>query len=570
MIKRSSGGFPVVASMILFCVSFIFHPFASSAASEVSAGPPAGRTTVQLKGNAPQSTAPADEKKSDCKYVGSAAGTFSGDDSGTWDAFVNSGCKISGSGHSEEVGNFTVTGNVSSGGKIRMVAGSATTGAVFDGQIAGSGAISGSWRNALWAETGTFEGTFSSYAIPPIDIGEISFNWGEESSAINLKARVNKADVAVPIPEYVKGAASEPAAYVRNAAVTIQARFVANSPLNQVTVWAEGSLGGLPKKTVDFGGATSSPSVDFTALKRLPNKIGVNKIVWKWKYMGLDGKVRDMGKTSHVAYTSFAAPLSTPVYKELMAWTADWASNLGNEKQITDAIIRKLGRSGMQYGMAAWDTATMLDAGGGMCGGWSQMFADMAATHGVFLHRRCFILQNDAVPSPEAKWLYIVIKAAGLNRSEPATDPWNWGDVDKKSAYPYPLYLGNLSKKDDVNYVTEKRWAFASPYDGHCIDFLEYDGKVYLYDPSFGKGPFNNTFTSVPSGSMTGTALSTFRTNYHDKAIDYLRGVIAYRSCRTCEPETDPSFELDVKTKNIPALRDPATPETFEMHYIWD
>ncbi len=410
---------------------------------------------------------------------------------------------------------------------------------------------------------------YVTIGLQGINAKEISFNWGKESSAIGLKARVEGKDIAIFSPEYVKNTKNEPAAYVRNAAVTVQAKFEARSPLNEVTVWAEGSLGGLSKRIIDFGGTTSSPTVNFTVLKNLPDKIGVNKIVWKWKYKTSTGAVKDMGETSHTVYTTYDTPLSTPVYKELMAWTSDWATGMGNKKQITDAVINKLWRSGLTYGVGAWTTGTRVDKGGGMCGGWSGMFADMTAAHGIEVKRRCFILQGDAAP-PEGKWVDIVIKTPGLNLSEPAVDPSDWKDVDNKSAYPYPLYLGDSSKKDDITYVTEKRWAFSSPYDGHCIDFLEYDGKVYLYDPSFGTGPFNNTFTSVPSGSMTGTALSSFRKNYHDKAIDYMNGVILYRECATCTPTGNPNVRLDVKTKNIPDLRDPIDPGSFEIHYIWD
>ena len=88
------------------------------------------------------------------------------------------------------------------------------------------------------------------------------------------------------------------------------------------------------------------------------------------------------------------------------------------------------------------------------------------------------------------KWNGIVVRAAGLNLKEPVTDPGVWRDVDRKAAYPYPLYLGDSSTRDDVTMVTERRWIFYSPYDGHCIDFLEYGGKVYLYDPSFGTRAF--------------------------------------------------------------------------------
>jgi hypothetical protein len=145
-------------------------------------------------------------------------------------------------------------------------------------------------------------------------------------------------------------------------------------------------------------------------------------------------------------------------------------------------MIKRLSRSGLQYGKPAWTTGAILDTGGGMCGGWSAMFAEMAGAHGVSAPNKCFVLQNDAAPSPEVKWGSIVIKAPGLNRSEPAVDLGEWRDVNRKSAYPDPLYLDDSSDEDQVQWVSEKRYAFYSPYDGHCINFLEYGGKVYLYD----------------------------------------------------------------------------------------
>ena len=44
-----------------------------------------------------------------------------------------------------------------------------------------------------------------------------------------------------------------------------------------------------------------------------------------------------------------------------------------------------------------------------------------------------------------------------------------------------------------------------------------------------------------------------------------MNGVIKYRSCATCTPAADPSLYLDVKTVNVPPLRDNTGPETFEI-----
>jgi hypothetical protein len=93
-----------------------------------------------------------------CKYIGTCTGTFSGDDDGTWSVSIDNNCRLSGSGDSADGDHFTGTGNVTSGGAFTLVAGSVSTGAVFSGQIANSGRISGTWWNAYWQEGGTFEG----------------------------------------------------------------------------------------------------------------------------------------------------------------------------------------------------------------------------------------------------------------------------------------------------------------------------------------------------------------------------------------------------------------------------
>jgi len=401
-------------------------------------------------------------------------------------------------------------------------------------------------------------------------VHEIKFNWGAGSTAIGLKERWDGRDYAIDSPEYVRNGINKPAAYVKNTTLSVQARFEAATPLNEVTIWAEGSFGGLASQKVDFGGPGSSSYVTFTAPRKLPDRVGITNVAWKWKYRDATGITRDMGKSSHVIYTAHKTPLHTPVYRELMEWTCDWATDAKNEKQIADSVIRRLSRSGLQYGKAAWTTGDILDTGGGMCGGWSAMFADMMGAQGVYAPNRCFILQADAAASPEIKWECIVIKAPGLNRREPAVDVHEWRDVNRKSAYPNPVYAGDSSRADDVRYAAEKRYAFFSPYDGHCINFLQYNGKVYLYDPSFGGGPYNNTFTSIPSGSMSGTALDKFRKNYHDKAIDHMGGVVGYRECASCSPKVDTDLLLTIRTRNIPALLEPARPETFQIHYLWD
>ncbi len=393
---------------------------------------------------------------------------------------------------------------------------------------------------------------------PDIAVSRIQFNWGAGSGAANLIDHVTNA--AVPAPEW-DGAANinEPAAYVRGSTITVKAQFHKNTAAapDTAVIWAEAAGYGisLAPQTVNFGGASDSAYVDFTITTPLINYVNKNDIIWQWYYAEppYPGSVQNpMNVSSHTICTTFSSPLDSPVYKMPMLWTSEWARYKSNEKAIVDAIIAKLHLSGLKYGVSGWEIDNMLDNGGGMCGGWRKLFAHMAAAQGVNLYQRCYILKNDAAPSPEIKWDSIVIKDGGLNQTQPTRPAATYSDVD--AVYPDPSTA-------DITSRTEKRYRFYAPGDGHCIDFLQYQGTIYLYDPSFGKGPFANTFASVPSGTATGTSLTDFRANYHDTAIDYMMGNIRL---------SDGSHQyLTIKTGLIPDLRTPGDPASFEMHYEW-
>lgn len=383
----------------------------------------------------------------------------------------------------------------------------------------------------------------------------IKFNWGAGSGAVNLKDHITNA--AVPVPEFdLPASRNEPAAYVEGSAITVQVQFHKNAPStpDQIIAWATSSKGpGLSEQSVDFGGSNDSPYISFTGSQNLKNYIKKNSIVWQWYYkVSATAQPQIMNATSHIVCTTWATPLDDPCYKKPMLWTSDWARYRTNEKAICDAIITKLPQSGLKYGIGGWSVDNILDNGGGMCGGWYEMFAHMAACQGVLAHQRCYLLQNDAAPSPEIKWTSIVIKAGGLNQTQPTHAVRTWHDVD--AVYPSPANA-------DITDRSEKRYKFNSPDDGHCINFLEYQGALYLYDASFGTGPFANTFSSLPSGSVSGTVLTNFRSNYHDIAIDYMYGNIK---------KNDNTHQyLTIKSTLIPDLRDLSDPNSFEIHYNW-
>ena len=89
------------------------------------------------------------------RFAGTYLGTFTGDDSGTFIFDVNERGNLAGSGNSNTVGSFSASGSVENNGDVDF--GIATTGAVFNGSISESGAISGEWING--GASGVFSGS---------------------------------------------------------------------------------------------------------------------------------------------------------------------------------------------------------------------------------------------------------------------------------------------------------------------------------------------------------------------------------------------------------------------------
>lgn len=390
-----------------------------------------------------------------------------------------------------------------------------------------------------------------------IEVVRLKFNWGSASEAANLIDHITNSAVAVP--EWDKTISrNEPASYKKGSTITVQAQFqkILSSVPNSVVIWAEAGKGvSLSPQTVTFSGTGNSSYVNFTATNALSNYINKYNFVWQWYYAisPYPGSVQNpINVSSHTICTTYDTPIVDPAYKKTMLWTSEWAKYRSTQKSICDAIINKLDQSGLKYGISGWQIDDMLDNGGGMCGGWRKMFAHMAGCQGVLVHQKCYILKNDAGQSPEVKWNAIVIKDGGLNQPHPTQSAIDHYDID--NVYPNPA-------STDITVRNEHRYRFWAPNDGHCINFLEYQGNIYLYDPSFGNGPFSNTYTSIPSGTHTGTDLTNFRANYHDNAIDYMLGNIK---------KNDNTYQnLTIKTTLIPDLRNPSNSSTFEIHYDW-
>jgi hypothetical protein len=184
-----------------------------------------------------------------------------------------------------------------------------------------------------------------------------------------------------------------------------------------------------------------------------------------------------------------------------------------------------------------------------MCGGMKEVFYDATATQGVHVARSCYILK-DVDPGAEYQWNSMIIFSPGLGRTEPTFGSQQIKEVNDPACYPCPEYLGAASPDDCIEPETKKAYEFFAPGDGHCINFLEYGGEIYLYDLSFGTGPWPDTWTSLPYGTKQGAQLHDFRVNYMNIALDYMRGTIYYDSgTGAC---TSIGTKLDVDSDIIP------------------
>jgi hypothetical protein len=370
----------------------------------------------------------------------------------------------------------------------------------------------------------------------PFEVYSIQFNY-DRSEAISLKDHITD-DYIHSSPEWIKATRNEPAAYVRHTLPHIKVVFrkIASSMSGTYAVGAIGNLGGIRRKdiTPTFNAAGFTGSIDFELMWPLPNSIGKHNVTISWyarKTAGPNVPIL-VGSATHTICTTWQkmdptkdTTLQDWVYKNPMLWTSEWAAGKDNEKTICDAIIQNLHQSNLKYGVGAWTVRDILQNNGGMCGGWYKMFQHLAHCQGVFVHRRCFLNNPRYLTNGEEKWFAIVIRSGGLNQPHPPVVDRQFKDIN--SNYP-------ISSSTQISYVTEKRYVFSGNGDGHCINFLEYSGKLYLYDASFEAGPFEIAPFTGPDAPLPpknyvivgGNDLASFKSNYLDGGVDYMLGTL--------------------------------------------
>ena len=111
------------------------------------------------KASAVQYAAPETSSKSQTSqsFAGTYGGSYNGSDVGTFQVTITDGGLAKLSGRSSKMGtNFTGEGKVSPDGSVAV--GSASTGSTFTGSISRSGVLSGTWKNTVYNQAGSFEG----------------------------------------------------------------------------------------------------------------------------------------------------------------------------------------------------------------------------------------------------------------------------------------------------------------------------------------------------------------------------------------------------------------------------
>jgi hypothetical protein len=192
-----------------------------------------------------------------------------------------------------------------------------------------------------------------------------------------------------------------------------------------------------------------------------------------------------------------------------------------------------------------------------MCGDWYMAFQQMAHCQGVFVHRRSFMVEWRVQQDGEEHWCAIVICSGGLNQREPTPGASEFHDNHTGFPIAAPVQL-------------LKRWAkryrfWGAPggvCDGHCVNFLEHDGAVYLYDACFGLGPIRIEMQlPVADENRTCAAadVSTFRASYLDSAVDYLLGSLYngpdfHQSFGPADSPPEGQNGMTVRTRDIPAI----------------
>ena len=359
-----------------------------------------------------------------------------------------------------------------------------------------------------------------------INVDKIWFNWGSLSGATTLSNCETNEPVVTPEFDSTIGR-NNPVAYIKGRNITMKVKF--SSQYNTIaTIKATGSFGGLIEQEVVFTDGVSE-WINFTTYNPIPNMIKVLNATWEWWFNTSSNEGWEkFDTTSHTIYSLNKEPLTETVWKKLAEWTTRWCEGLPDDnKELADNILSGfVNDKVVKYGDSSGrDTSMVLRAGYSTCGGMSELFYDACATQGVktaFFAFRPFNTFGLIRP----RWLTIIMCNPGIGRTDFGNKSVEKTWLLVNETYPYPSYFGRGNETDDVDRYTMRAYSWV---DGHALNLLNYNGEIYLYDLSMGKGPIGDVFDFAPrTWIYKSSQVRNFRENYVEHTIDYLHGYIHF------------------------------------------
>ena len=401
----------------------------------------------------------------------------------------------------------------------------------------------------------------------PFEVCSIHFDF-RGGHAIELRDPATDRPIGAS-PEWVAGGRDETSAYLRATRLDLRIVFRGTPAADgEYVVGADGTLFQMEERrvklTFDSGTALSNPEV-FRARQALPNQVGIHtaKLDWYVRSQADPGACVAVGTSTHRICTTWR-PMTPDahqelyrwVYKPLMEWSCGWATGRDDEKDICDALMKGLRSSPLQYGhpLRVRDVRNFLLNQGGMCGEWYCVFQQLAHCQGVFVHRRAFLVDWRVEPNGEERWCAIVIRRGGLNQAHPTHSESDFHDND--TGYPIGAQVPIVVRR-------ERRYQFfgSAGYweDGHCINFLVHQRRLYLYDACFGVGPIEID-APLPASDLTvaqgGADLASFKAHYLNDAVDYMLGSLYngpdFYRCLHPRPGVLGGNGMTVRTRDIP------------------
>ncbi len=425
----------------------------------------------------------------------------------------------------------------------------------------------------------------------PIQLHSLSFGFPGNPGSIPLRDP-KTLDFLGDTPEWTAEGRSVPAAFVAGTKPTVRAVFARNPaspPLQAFPLLLTAASQNAPVKPVEtvlqFDPRGQSNPVDFTLAQPLPVQSGKITVTWNWQ-LTTGETATPIARSTHEFFLTWRMPVlpytwawkaepsegpavdpNIPwVYLPIMQWVCDWTAGLEDEKAICDAVLARVRESGLVYAGPGINVRQMLLTGGGYCGAWYRMFQAMVGAHGVTVQRRTIAVDWRSEALDTARWCAIVVENPGLNRTVPLEDPSTFHDVDQEPVDTAP-----------VADATERRYRFwGSPTrigDGHCVNFLHYQGTWYLYDACFMTEaiPLPGFTLPLPNPRVpvSVAGLGPFKTAYLDRAVTYMMGslynhgtLIAVRFPKASDPHwRAPTLEngLTVQTAVLPEGEDTIT-----------